>query len=98
MARWLAHEGSAVPVLSRIGPGRVERMPGGRGEAAVVVDLPDLVGDRRKLGVPGNAAKHGRRPSPDRLVKPVGDWQVNARVSIGGGAEEDAILAEANSP
>ncbi len=73
-------------------------MAGGGGEAAVVVDLPDLVGDREEAVRVGDVPEDRRRPPPDTFVVAVRDREVNARASVGGGAEEMALLADADPP
>src|SRR5271156_1247212 len=64
----------------------------------MVIDLTDLVGDRRELRIAGDALEYARRPAADAFVIAVGDRQVDAGVAVGGRAEDQAFLADADAP
>src|SRR5207249_3077191 len=94
----LGHEGDAVPVFLGIGARGVKRVSGGRGEAAVEIDLAHLVGDRIELVAGGDGRQHRSRHAADLLVVAVRDRQEDAGVAVGGGAEQESVLAEADAP
>jgi hypothetical protein len=96
--RRVAHKGGAVPVLARISARGVDGMPRGGGEAAVVIDGPDLVGDRIKPVAFRNRAKHAAAPAADPFVVPVGNRHVDARVAVGCASQQDAVLGDADAP
>ncbi len=68
----LGHEGGLVPVLPRIGPGRVQSVPGRRREPAVVIDLAHLFGHRIKPVRRGDALQP--RAAPDRAPLRNSGW------------------------
>ena len=94
----LADEGGAVPVFLRIRPRGVDGVAAASSELAVPVDLPDLVGDRMHAGVFRDHRQHARRHAADLLVVAVRDREMDARIAVGGRAEERAVLAEAEAP
>src|SRR5437660_12508439 len=73
-------------------------MAGGGGEAAVEIDLADLVRDRVHLGVARDALQDARRPAANGFVITIRYGQILARVAVGGRAEQEALLAEAHAP
>ena len=106
VAGGLADEGGAVPILAGVGPGGVEPVAGRRGEPAVVVDLANrglAVGralPRRHLhlGASRDAAERGGVPAANPFVDAVGQRHLFARVAVGGRAEENPLLTEADTP
>ena len=73
-------------------------MPGRGRVAAVVVDLPDSVGDRLEQMRVGDHPQHTRRPATDPLVIAVGNRHVDVRVAVGGRTEQEAFLTETDPP
>ena len=99
MAGRLGDERGAVPVVLRVGAGRVEGVPGGGGEAAVPIDLAHLVGDRVEVVAVGDHRQGADcRPAADRFVIAIGDRHVDAGVAVGRRAEQSAFFAEADAP
>ena len=94
----LGDEGRLVPVVLRIGARRVERRAGPGREPAVPVDLADVLGDREEAVRVGDVLQDRRRHAADRLVVSVRDRHVDARAAVGGRAEEEALLADADAP
>ena len=81
-----------------IGARRVERRAGAGGEPAVPVDLADVLGDREEAVRVGDVRQHRWGHAADRLVVAVRDRHVDARAAVGGRAEEQALLADADAP
>src|SRR5206468_9098541 len=71
---------------------------GSGGEPAVPVDLADVLGDREEAIAVGDVRQHGWGHAADRLVVAVRDRHVDARAAVGGRAEEQALLADADAP
>ena len=62
------------------------------------VDLADVLGDREEAVRVGDVRQHRRGHAADRLVVAVRDRHVDARAAVGGRAEEQALLADADAP
>ena len=80
----LGDERRAIPVMLRERAGGVERRAGAGGEAAVPVDLADVLGDREEPIRVGHVREHGRGHPLHRLVIPIRDRHVDARAAVGG--------------
>ena len=93
-----ADERGAVPVLGRIPARGVQRVPRAGRVAAVMIDLPDAVGDRPEQVRVGDAAQLFGAPAADPFVVPVRDRHVDAGVGVGGAAEDQPLFADAQSP
>ena len=107
MGRGLGDEGDAVPVPLRERPRGVEVMARRRGVAAVDVDLPDVGRrvmhrvERRRALVAGTDAAAGERSARQPLQPleiPVRDGDVEARIVVGGRAEDVERLGEPEAP
>ena len=94
----LGDEGDAVPVILRKAPRGVERVARAGGVLLVPVHLTDLFIERVEELAVGDGFHARRGPAIDRFVATIGNGHVPARVVVRGRAEDDALLAEAQSP
>jgi hypothetical protein len=104
VARGIGYERDPVPVLRWKAPGGVEVVPGGRGEAPVIVDLPQVTGEGVDVVVciepfPTPAL---RNPGALELLRfgevSVGNRHVDAVLVVGRGTEDVELLGEAQPP
>ncbi|CAA9388778.1 MAG: hypothetical protein AVDCRST_MAG64-1080 [uncultured Phycisphaerae bacterium] len=94
----LGHERRPVPVVARPRPRRVQRVPGGGRVRPVVVHLADGPGGREHAVQVRDVLQPLDRQPADRLVRPVRDVQVEARVLVGRPGEQVPLLAEPEAP
>src|SRR5712691_11399043 len=94
----LSDELNAVPIFFGKTSRRVKRAARAGRIFAVPIHLPDFFRDREEFLAVRNGFKAARRPAAHRFVITIGNGHVHAGIAVGGGPNDEVVLAQPQAP